>query len=78
MYQINILYTLNLHNVTCQLCLNKNKLKKKGKCQAMLTNNPVSHNVMSCYKTLMKVKNILNLWLEDTNGKCVPTVGYTL
>jgi len=36
MYQINILYTLNLHNVLCQLYLNfKNKLKTTKKQQQM-------------------------------------------
>ena len=31
MYQINMLYTLNIHNVTCQLYLNKNISKQTSK-----------------------------------------------
>ena len=38
LYQINTLYTLNLHNVTCQLYLNKiNKQAKKRFASSAVT-----------------------------------------
>lgn len=37
-YQINKLYPLNIHKVTCQLYLNEKSLKKKKKKESKISN----------------------------------------
>ena len=48
MYHMNTLYTLNLHNVICQLYLNKAGGRKKNK----QTKNTKPNQLISCFVTL--------------------------
>ena len=48
MNQIIILYTLNLYNVICQICLNKGRRKKKENRKVEVRTG----NIESCFKEL--------------------------